>query len=196
VFAPITNLTPTLKIGDFNVKFDLGGLEISPSINLNPPGSSPNGSPPVQPSPSDNPSSSPEDIDTEEILKYLRRLRECQKCDLDYDFSTTGSTSGRSGSVSIASSAIALAAELSVVNEPSNPRFMPGLGQPDFIQCGWCWFEGNGFLSERTPIDARTKVYYAPESRVGLTFRFTMWVGFTGSARMVYKVKKNPLPPL
>lgn len=196
VFAPFTQIVPTLRIGDFNIDFDLGGLTISPDIDLNFPGTNPTGQPVPQPPPGQKPSDRVEKCDTTELLKYLKRLRECQECDLDYDFLQTGFVTGTDGAVTVPSGGIPVAVGLEIIQRPVNGRNQPGRTQPDVDYGGWGWFDGNGFMGEREPVDSQFKVFYAPKKPSAQTFRFTMQTGYAARVSMTYKRKKNPLPEL
>lgn len=196
VFAPFTQIVPTLRIGDFNIDFDLGGLTISPDIDLNFPGTNPTNQPVPQPPPGQKPSDRVEKCDLTEVLKYLKRLRECQECDRDYDFLQTGFVSGRSGSITVPAGGIPLTVGLELIKKPSNSKEQPGLTEPNVVYGGWGWFSGNGFMTERMPIDSDLKLFDAPEKPSPQSFSFTCQVGYEARATMTYKRLKNPLPPL
>lgn len=196
VFAPVNNFTPQIKIGDFNFDFNLGGLEIGldPNFTL-PPGKDVPTLPPV-PQPGNNQQDRNYDAILAELLKYAKRLRECQDCDDDYSFLFTGGTSGNAASITVPSGGIPISCGISISVVPTNAREEPGAGEPRVLYAGWAWFEGNGFLGERMPIDADNKLFIAPQNPAVQKFRWTMRIGFNGSAIMSYKVKRNPLPPV
>lgn len=196
VFAPLTQVFPSLRIGPINVDFDLGGLTLSPDIDLNFPGFNPTGQPVPQPGPGQKPSDRVEKCDLTEVLKYLKRLRECQECDRDYDFLQTAFVDGVSGSITVPAGGIPLTIGLELIESPSNAKQQPGLTEPRVVYAGWGWFEGNGFLGERMPIDADMKLFDAPEKPASQKFRWTCQVGYRARATMTYKRLKNPLPPV
>lgn len=196
VFAPITILRPSLRLGDFNVDFNLGGLTISPAININTGGGNANGGNPPQPPAGETPNDRDDDELLKRILRYLERLRRCQDCDLDYDFLFTSPVAGRSGSLTVPSGGVPLTAGISITQSPTNRREQNGLTQPGVLYAGWGWWEGNGFLSERFPVDADMKLFHTPVNPRAQIFRFTLYEGFAGQATMAYKRLKSPLPPV
>ena len=196
IFAPITNLRPQLKIGDFNTTLDLGGITIDLSPNINPGNQLPGTPPTQQPAPGDNQDENDPVEQNDEILKYLKRLRECQECELDYDFLATGAVSGTSGSITVPAGGIPLTVGLTITKQPTNAKRENGLTEPNVLYAGWGWFSGNGFLATRQPMDCATKLFYAPSKPSTQKFSFTLRVGYEGTAIMAYKRRKNPLPPV
>jgi hypothetical protein len=194
VFAPFTQLFPSLKIGDFNIDFDLGGLTISPDVGINLPGRNPVGNPPQQPPAGQKPSDRTDKCNLEEVLKYLKRIRECQECDRDYDFLQTGFVTGKSGQVTVPTGGIPLTVGLELVQKPSNSKEQPGLTEPDVVYGGWGWFSGNGFMAERQRLDADMKLFHAQEKPSPQKFHFTCQAGYEARVTMAYKRLKSPLP--
>lgn len=194
IFAPITNFSPQVKVGPVNVDIGLGGLtlDFDPTINL--PGTNPVPTTPPKPGPGNSQQERDCDFQLDEVLRYLKRLRECQECDRDYDFLSTGVVSGVSGSVSVPAGGIPLAAVLTITKSPVTKRSQPGLTEPDVLYGGWGWWEGNGYLGDRLPVDAASKIFDAPTTPSLPTFRFTVYTGFEASIQMTYKRLKNPLP--
>lgn len=196
VFAPFNNFAPSLKLGDFNIDFDLGGIKISPNIDINFNPANPVSKPPQQPSPGQQ----PQDRDYTEILslivRYLRRLRECQDCDLDYNFFTVQSTANQSGELLPPSGSVIVAVGFNITKSPSNPKREAGFNAPDVLYAGWGWFSGNGYMYERTPMDSAFKLFIAPRKPAIKSFCWTLRKGYEGVAVLTYKQLKNPLPPL
>lgn len=196
VFAPIDTFAPSLKIGDFNIDFNLGGLNITPTLNVNLPGSRQGGSNPPTPPAGQTPSDRNQDEFNGVVLRYLKRLRDCQNCDLDYDFNVTGVVGGSANSITVPIGAIPLTAAVTLISLPTNKKIQPGRGQPDVVFAGWAWWSGNDYMTERMPIDANTKLFYAPENPSPAKFHYTVTPGYSAQALMSYKIRKNPLPPL
>lgn len=194
VFAPIGVFAPSLRVGPFNVDFDLGGLTITPDIDINFPGITPPGRPNPQPPAGQTPGDRAKPCNLDEVLKYLKRIRECQECDRDFDFLQTGFVSGTSGVVTVPSGGIPLTVGMEITQKPSNSKEQPGRGQPNVVYAGWGWFDGNGFLGDRLPVDAMMKLFDAPEKPSPQAFRFTMQAGYEARASMTYKRLKSPLP--
>jgi hypothetical protein len=194
VFAPVSILAPSLKIGDFNVDFNLGGLTISPSLNVNVGTNPPATTAPIQPTPGD----SPPDRDYTELLNSIfrlaKRIRECQDCDKDYDFLVTGIVGGSANSITVPIGGIPLTAAVTLVSRPTNAKVQPGRGEPDVVFAGWGWWSGNDYLTTREPIDAQTKLFYAPENPSPATFHYTVTPGYSAQMLMSYKKLKNPVP--
>lgn len=196
VFAPVRLFAPSLRIGPFNVDFDLGGLTISPDFNVDFPAFSPTGRPGTQPPAGQRPADRAEKCNLDEVMKFLRRIRECQECDRDYDFLQTGFVTGRSGSLIVPIGGIPLTVGLEVIQKPSNSKEQPGLTEPNVVYAGWGWFSGNGFREERGPIDADLKLFQASEKPSPNQFSFTCQAGYVARATLTYKRLKNPLPPV
>jgi len=194
VFAPVEIFAPSLKIGDFNVDFNLGGLTISPALNINIPGTSPNGSKPIQPAPGEKPIDRNYDELLTKIFRLAQRIRECQDCDKDYDFFVTGVVGGSANSITVPIGGIPLTAAVTLVSRPSNAKVQTGRGEPDVVFAGWGWWSGNDYLSERQPIDAQTKLFYAPENPSPAKFHYTVTPGYSAQMLMSYKKLKNPVP--
>lgn len=196
IFAPIRILAPSLRLGDVNVDINLGGLNFDFSPNVLPPGQPAPTKPQPQPQPGDSFKDRDDQSNNEEVLKYLRRLRECQECDEDFNFLTTTSANAVSGSISVPSGGIPVSIGFNITSQPSNPKKEPGLNQPDVLYAGWGWFDGNDFVGTRESIDSASKLFLAPSDPPVQKWRWTLRVGYTGTATMRYKVKKNPLPEL
>jgi len=192
IYAPINTLAPSLRLGDLNVDFNLGGLTISPALNVNitPPGATP-------PAPARPPAgNTPQDRDYTELLnllvRYAKRARDCQECDDDFTFTTSGIAGGSSGRIAVPSGSTLVAAALTIVTRPTNFKFQPGRGQADVLYAGWGWFDGNLNQAERLPVDAEDKLFYAPKKPSPTGFSFTLYTGFTGQAVITYKTPINP----
>jgi len=192
VFAPVGVLAPSFKIGDFNIDLNLGGLTLSPSfpINITPGGGTP--PTPQQPQPGDK----REDRDFTELLnllvRYAKRARDCQECDSDFTFTTSGLAGGSSGRIAVPNGSTLVAAALTIVTMPSNPRKQTGRGQADVLYAGWAWFDGNLNQSERLPVDSENKLFYAPKKPSPTGFSFTLYTGFTAQAVITYKTPISP----
>lgn len=195
IFPPVLNLSPSFRFGDLNIDLNLGGLTISPAINIgggqNPPGV------PTQPTP--QPGNEQSDRNYDEILSRLLRLanraRLCQDCDDDYDFLQSGLTGGRSGRIFLPPGSSMVAAALLIVTEPTNPKKETGSGQNDVYYAGWGWFESNGNYDTRQPIDSQGKIFYPNLNPSPNSFVFTMRTGYSAQALITYKRRKVPLPP-
>lgn len=195
IFPPVLNLSPSFRFGDLNIDLNLGGLTISPAINIgggqNPPG--------LQPQPQPQPGNEQSDRNYDEILSRLLRLanraRLCQDCDDDYDFLQSGLVGGRSGRIFLPPGASMVAAALLIVTEPSNPKKETGSGQNDVYYAGWGWFESNGNYDTRQPIDSQGKIFYPNLNPSPNSFVFTMRTGYSAQALITYKRRKVPLPP-
>jgi hypothetical protein len=196
VFAPVTNFSPQLALGPFNVDFNLGGINISPSVNIG----TGNQNQVTQPVPTPPPTQSQPDRNYDEILslivKYLHYQRLCDPTDCDYDFHVTGAYGGQSNQIPVPAGGIPVAVALSIVQQPVNAKREYGVTSPDVLYAGWAWWSGNSNLEAREPIDSQFKLYRAAENPSPTQFVWTCRTGFQAQAIMTYKTLKSPLPPV
>lgn len=196
VFAPVNNFTPQLTVGPFNVDLNLGGIQISPSVNLST-GNQNGITQPVQTPPA---TQAQPDRNYDEILslivKYLHYQRICDPTDCDYDFHVTGAYGGQSNTIPVPAGAIPLAVAFTVTDKPSNAKEEYGVTSPNVLYAGWAWWAGNDNMATREPMDSQYKLFYAPHNPSPTAFKWTLRTGFQGQGVMTYKTLKSPLPPV
>lgn len=197
IVAPVF-IRPTLNVdvGGVNVNFDLGGLTISlpnPSGEDKklPPGDWNN------PFPTDRPPASGQDIDLQPLKDALKRLeddlaelKECA-CDEGSGVSLVGSAlgSGRSGFFNLPADTVAVVCVVEKLS--SNAKTEKGLSAPDVYYAGWGWFQFQGGMAERMPLDCGTKVFpwtneFQPEK-----FGYTCREGYTATVTAYRRVDEE-----
>lgn len=188
--APITVLVPPIppalnfRFGDLNFYFDIGGVTIDFSPDVNP---SPRPPAPTSPRPSPpNPGAECKDYTKrfDDIDFDLDRLLDCDRCDLEKNFQAQQIASGSSGSANVPANTYGVA--VNITQLPDNKRFQSGESAPRVLYAGWGWFIYNAQMGDRQPIDADGKLL-SPENEFPPTgFAYTLYEGFSGTATARY----------
>lgn len=185
-----------VKIGDFNIQFDAGGVtinnEFKPTVEINLPGSGDGRTPPPPSAPIKREDECPDftdvETDLEEVLKLLKDIKKCA-CDeeiLTRSYPTSGSLDVSSPEGDI------FAAVLNVNTLPPNVRSQFGGGAaPDVYYLGWYSFGiAPSPKGDRLPISYTSNSFIAPKG--AKSFSYTLYEGGEGILTLLYF--KNPPP--
>lgn len=192
-FSPELNV----NVGGINVTASLGGFTFSPTINFNNGPTIPTIDPRPSPPPTKTPTPPPNTFNPAPDLDDIKRriddiqaeLEDCCDSEKPYpepDPEKVGTLvigQGRSGVCAIPNGTFKVVLE--ITGRPTQEKIQFGLQGADVIYAGWGWYETQGAMGERTPVDALEKVYPTP-ARGGNKFHFTLYAGYSGIIRAYY----------
>lgn len=192
-FTPVNIFRPELNVdvGGINVKFDLGGVSFSPSINpttnITLPSSNPlNPLPPARPG---NQRDCP-DVDISELIdrfddvdSQLDVIQECA-CEPEKVILTTSYAAADSRTISLPPDCIGVRLTISTVGPRVRSQYGNG-GGPDVYFIGWASFGNGAPGGERIPISYLSNFFFAPENAT--QFSYTTTYNSTASLIVLYK---------
>lgn len=192
-FTPVNIFRPELNVdvGGINIKFDLGGVSFSPSINpttnINLPSSNPlNPLPPARPG---NPPTCP-NVDISEVLDELEEIddqldaiQECA-CEPEKVILTTSYGPANSRTISLPPDCIGVRVNIATVGPRVRSQYGNGDG-PDVYFIGWASFGNGSPGGERIPISYLSSFFFAPNEAT--TFSYTTTYNSTASLVVLYK---------
>lgn len=196
IFRPEFNV----NVGGINVNISTGGFTFSPFVSLPIGNTSPYFDPrtviPV-PIPIDSPPSAPSTpTDLTPILDKVKELKDevIECCDRLNPFEAvptgkfivTALGSGNSGSFQLPARSFRVV--LTLTSDPATLKQQSGDNAPTVFYAGWVWFEVDGGMMERMPIDALTKAYETPSRATG-KFAFKLYKDYTCSINVRSSVK-------
>ena len=202
-FVPIVNVfRPELNVdvGGVRVNVSLGGFTFSPNVALPVNTSFPTFNFPIT-SPAPTPVKTPpatggSTFDPTEVLRQIERTRkeveEC--CDRLNPFEAvpagkfivTSLGSGNSGSFQLPARSFRVI--LILTSDTAKLKQQSGDNAPTVFYAGWVWFEVDGGMMERMPVDALTKAYETPSRATG-KFAFKLYSDYTCSVSVRSSVK-------
>jgi hypothetical protein len=186
-FRPVFNV----KVGPFNVKFDVGGVQVTPSFSPNvnisfPNGSDPRPSPPAPYDPNTDktlPSEGqPDPCDLTEVKAKLDDIKDCS-CPVNYSVNTVALGSGIAGYSALPSNSIKV--NLTITQSPSNAKTQKSYGsEPENYFCGYYyWGDGTG-RTERIAVSTLQSVFYKPDW--ASAFGWNLYLGYNCSVTASY----------
>jgi hypothetical protein len=185
-FRPVFNVS----VGPFNVKFDLGGVKISPNFTFNtnksfPVGTDPRPSPPSPYDPNTDPDLPAEQnppLPNKDYTNILNDIKDCS-CPVNYSVSTVALGSGIAGYSALPSNSIKV--NMTITQSPSNAKTQKSYGtEPTNYFCGYYyWGDGTG-RTERIPVSTLQSVFYKPDWATA--FGWNLYLGYNCSVTASY----------
>jgi hypothetical protein len=185
-FRPVFNVS----VGPFFVKFDLGGVKISPNFSFNtnksfPVGTDPRPSPPSPYDPntdSDLPAEQNPPLPNKDYTNILNDIKDCS-CPVNYSVSTIALGSGIAGYSALPSNSIKV--NMTITQSPSNAKTQKSYGsEPTNYFCGYYyWGDGTG-RTERIPVSTLQSVFYKPDWATA--FGWNLYLGYDCSVAASY----------
>lgn len=189
-FAPITNIFRpefNVDVGGVNVNISAGGFTFSPTVQIAPNVNLPTGDPRTNPPPAipiTPPSQSGSPVDLTPVLTLLDEVKDevIECCDRNHPFAalpvdriiSTSLGSGNSGIIQVPPKTFRV---VTTITSPlSEINTQGGDNSPSIYYAGWAWFEVDGGMSMRYPIDAAVKSFEPPARSTG---------------KFAYKLQKN-----
>lgn len=188
-----------VNVGGINVNISAGGFTFSPVVPIPVGNSSPYFDPrsiipiPIPIDPSSSPSAP---VDLTPVLDKVKELKDevVECCDRLNPFEAVPSGkfivttlgSGNSGSFQLPARSFRVI--LTLTSDSGKLKQQAGDSSPTVFYAGWVWFEVDGGMMERKPIDALTKAYETPSRSTG-KFAFKLYNDYTCTVSVRSSIK-------
>lgn len=210
VFSPVVieanafiNPQINVKVGPFDVTFDLGGVQISPNFNLtqntqspSPTQLPPSSPPPVQRNKDNDPCSTtippcdltPVITKLDNLQTTANDIQDCS-CPVDYQVSVVSIGSGQGSEVPLPSNTTHVRLQLTQI--PLTAKTQKGSGSaPTQYFCGYYSFGDGVGLGERIPINTQSSTFEVPVW--ASSFCWNLYLGYEASVSAVTLIPSKP----